>query len=281
MADRFSEGLEKYRTGAYEEAGALFQQELEQDDSNPKTWNALGICLSKMGRYDDASTCFENALGLDPGNTTYEKNLARNKNQAERSPSPATLPGSPDLKNGIAGFFHQLFLTMKCMVSHPHEFFASKKDEDWKVGFKYYIFFAALFAILSGVITAFTINIQWAVSLSAILFVILLIVPFISSAFLALGIQVLGGNRGLHDPLIICVYASIPGLLLGWIPVAGIIAGLFGLFLEIVGVKEMEGFSTVRAIGAILLVPLIIFAITIVLLISAFMILGATLFRMF
>ncbi|WP_181391323.1 tetratricopeptide repeat protein [Methanospirillum stamsii] len=78
----FDEGMRLFRSGDIPGACEQFHQAVEQDENNHKAWNALGICLSKTGEYEDAETCFENALMLDPGNATYEKN--REKNDQKR-----------------------------------------------------------------------------------------------------------------------------------------------------------------------------------------------------
>lgn len=78
----FDEGMRLFRSGDIPGACDQFHQAVEQDENNHKAWNALGICLSKTGEYEDAETCFENALMLDPGNATYEKN--REKNDQKR-----------------------------------------------------------------------------------------------------------------------------------------------------------------------------------------------------
>jgi len=67
-----------FRSGDVPGACEQFHQAVEQDENNHKAWNALGICLSKSDEYEDADTCFENALMLDPGNSTYERNRERN-----------------------------------------------------------------------------------------------------------------------------------------------------------------------------------------------------------
>jgi len=53
----------------------------EEDDQNPKIWNALGVALSKSGDLESADVCFENAVMLDPGNLTYERNLGKNQDK--------------------------------------------------------------------------------------------------------------------------------------------------------------------------------------------------------
>lgn len=100
MGDFFKIGLQKYREGDYEQAGELFQQDIENDETNPKCWNALGICMSKLGQYDNADTCFKNALMLEPGNSTYEKNLANNQKFLGNTPDPiANFASSNEIPN--------------------------------------------------------------------------------------------------------------------------------------------------------------------------------------
>ena len=88
----FNEGMKLFRAGDIPAACEQFQQAVEQDENNHKAWNALGICLSKSGELEDAATCFENALMLDPGNSTYEKNQEKNEKQ---KPKGKQIPNKP------------------------------------------------------------------------------------------------------------------------------------------------------------------------------------------
>jgi len=76
--DKFKAGLQAYRAGNFEEAGELLQEALEIDDQNHKAWNALGIVCSKIGNYEDADVCYENALTIAPETTIYEENRTKN-----------------------------------------------------------------------------------------------------------------------------------------------------------------------------------------------------------
>ena len=71
----FKEGLKEYRAGNYKISEDLFHSSLELDDQNPKVWNSLGIIYSKTRERENALTCFQNALLLDPDNLTYQKNV--------------------------------------------------------------------------------------------------------------------------------------------------------------------------------------------------------------
>ncbi len=79
---------------------------------------------------------------------------------------------------------------------------------------------------------------------------------FISGTFLHLGVYVAGGKKGSNQTLKALVYTSTPSLLFGWIPVMNIIAGMWSLGLNIIGIREFHEISTGRAILAVL-IPLI------------------------
>ena len=75
----YDEGMSLFKTANYRAAAEQFADVTEADENNHKAWNALGICLSKTGQYDQADVCFENAVTLDPSNVTYKKNRDNNK----------------------------------------------------------------------------------------------------------------------------------------------------------------------------------------------------------
>lgn len=79
--DFFQLGLSAFKIGQYENAINLFHKAIDEDNNNPKIWNAFGVTLSKQGDFISARKCFENALMMDPGNITYEKNRDKNEKQ--------------------------------------------------------------------------------------------------------------------------------------------------------------------------------------------------------
>jgi tetratricopeptide (TPR) repeat protein len=92
----FDSGLIDFKAGKYEEAAHQFLEITESDEENHKAWNALGICLSKTGKYDDASLCFDNAISLSPDNSTYKKNRARNEKKIQPVKKTKNQPSNTD-----------------------------------------------------------------------------------------------------------------------------------------------------------------------------------------
>ena len=77
----FETGMKLFREKDYTGATEQFHEVVEKDETNHKVWNALGVVLTKTGQYEDADTCYSNALTIAPGTRVYQRN--KDKNQAK------------------------------------------------------------------------------------------------------------------------------------------------------------------------------------------------------
>ena len=59
-------GTENLHEGNFESALSFFEQALLLEPENPDLWNQKGITLRSLGRYDEASECYNKSLQLDP-----------------------------------------------------------------------------------------------------------------------------------------------------------------------------------------------------------------------
>ena len=59
-------GLDNLRDGDFESALSFFEQALLLKPDDPDLWNQKGIVLRSLGRYDEASDCYNKSLQLDP-----------------------------------------------------------------------------------------------------------------------------------------------------------------------------------------------------------------------
>ena len=75
----FDEGMRAFNKKDYHTAITLFLQATEEDEQNHKAWNALGVTYVNIHQYNDADTCFKNAIALAPGNDIYLKNRLKNR----------------------------------------------------------------------------------------------------------------------------------------------------------------------------------------------------------
>ena len=59
-------GTKNLQEGNFEFALSFFEQALLLEPENPDLWNQKGIALRSLGRYDEASECYNKSLQLDP-----------------------------------------------------------------------------------------------------------------------------------------------------------------------------------------------------------------------
>jgi len=59
-------GLQNIKNGDFETALSYFDQALLLKPDDPDLWNHKGIVLRSLGRYNEASECYNKSLRLDP-----------------------------------------------------------------------------------------------------------------------------------------------------------------------------------------------------------------------
>ena len=52
--------------GNYNDALSFFDQALSLDPTNPDFWNLKGMALRSLGRYDEATDCYNKSLEIEP-----------------------------------------------------------------------------------------------------------------------------------------------------------------------------------------------------------------------
>jgi len=91
-----------------------------------------------------------------------------------------------------------------------------------------------------------------------VIYIVAIIMSFIGAAVMHLFVYLCGGRNGYANTYKTMAYGGTPSILLGWIPFVGIIASIWGLVLEVKGLKALHGMTTGRAVLAILLPVIII-----------------------
>lgn len=94
---QYTRGLRAFRSGNFQTAVELLSDAVEIDEQNDLAWNALGTACAKIGRYEDADLCFENAISIAPDNPVYHKNKRVNAKHL-KSGSPVVRPKKPLLE---------------------------------------------------------------------------------------------------------------------------------------------------------------------------------------
>ena len=170
------------------------------------------------------------------------------------------------------------FELIKGFILSPVETFRKVKDTDYGDTLVYFLILVLINTILSipvmlfllpsawfsGIFTLFglgTLSGFWFVIFAVMMIIASVVFLFIGSAWLHLWVYVFGGRNGYRETLKALAFGDTPALLLGWIPMIGILAGIWALVLSVLGVRELQGISTGRALGAVLvavIIPLLI-----------------------
>jgi Yip1 domain len=99
----------------------------------------------------------------------------------------------------------------------------------------------------------------------AVLFIVIfaggLIFTILGSAWLHLWVWIVGGRKGFMQTIKAVMYGMTPNLLLGWVPIVGVIFFVWALILDILGIRELHEISASKAVIALavaVLIPLIL-----------------------
>ncbi|MCK4475244.1 MAG: YIP1 family protein [Methanophagales archaeon] len=171
---------------------------------------------------------------------------------------------------------------IKGFLFRPSETFDASKEDTIGDAFKYFVVLLAIYAVLFSimVLVAFS-AMSWMVEpwaammgltagplLAVAMFVLSLIsgiiAVFIMGLWMHIWVYIVGGRKGVKQTIKALMYGATPSYLLGWIPFIGIIAGIWALIVEIIGIRQLHELSTGKAVLAFILaiiIPAIIAAI--------------------
>ena len=179
---------------------------------------------------------------------------------------------------------------VKGFILNPVESFNKYKPEEFGEAFKYYLVLLLIFSVLYALIAGLGMGSYMAaipgfggagmglgmiVGIIIFFFIIGIVGLFIQSIIVHIFVAILGGKQGFTKTVAAMIYASTPSMLLGWIPIIGIIAGIWAFILEILAIREIQEMSTARAVLAIIL-PIIIIMVLVILLIGFFLVAAVT-----
>lgn len=177
-------------------------------------------------------------------------------------------------------------------ITRPAETFRAVREETFGIAITYFGALLIVNAVLSAIVGYFGFGIGAGMPgsgiagasglgamVTALIFALIagIIGLAIGSILLHIGVIVMGGRGGFMQTFKAVIYGQTPYYLLGWIPIVGLIAGIWGLVVEIFGIRELHDMTTGRAVFAWLISLIIVLIIVAVLVV----ILGALLFTVF
>ena len=187
----------------------------------------------------------------------------------------------------------EYFEPIKGFVLSPVETFQKVKDTDYGDTLVYFLVLVLINTVLLVPIMLITLSSMWTVfngmfqrlgfgtltGFGIVMFAVMMIIGalvllFFGAAWLHLWVYLFGGRKGYQETLKVLAFGETPALLLGWIPVVGMLGGIWSLVLFILGIRELQGISTGRALGAVILAVMIPLLIVVVL--AAFLFIAYT-----
>ncbi|WP_319580664.1 tetratricopeptide repeat protein [uncultured Methanospirillum sp.] len=94
----FRSGMSAFKEKQYDEAAVQFTKAIQDHAVMHKSFNALGVTYSKIGKIKEAKACFLKAHALDPTNETYKRNLKKISGKISQPNKPPVPP--PAQKTG-------------------------------------------------------------------------------------------------------------------------------------------------------------------------------------
>jgi len=158
------------------------------------------------------------------------------------------------------GFLKVYYETAKKVLLRPAEFFREMPVDG---GYKAALIFAIMTAVVMGIgLTAITLG----VGFLAIVFapIAVTISVFIAGGLLLLAARIMGGKASYEATVKIVCYTNVVNLV-GWIPIVSIAGSIYGLWLTIVGMREVHKLSLGKAIAAVAITIAVVFIVVVIL----------------
>lgn len=172
---------------------------------------------------------------------------------------------------------------IKGFLFSPSATFDASKGDTLGDAFKYFVVILVIYAILIAIIASAAMSLfagmfggfglmpfgaTMGLAAGVFFFIAALIVGiiaiFISGLWLHIWVYLMGGRNGVEKTIIAVLYGETPHLLLGWIPILNFIALIWTLIVNIIGVRQLHGLTTGKAVLAVILaliIPLIVFGV--------------------
>jgi hypothetical protein len=182
---------------------------------------------------------------------------------------------------------------IKGFVLSPAETFRKVRDTDYSDTLVYFLVLVLIHTVLSVPVMLITLSSMWTVfggifprfslgtltgfgiiMMAVMMIIAALVFLFIGAGWLHLWVYPVGGRHGYRETFKAIAFGGTPALLLGWIPLFGILAWIWSFVLSILGVRELHGISTGRALGAVILAVIVPILILVVL--AAFLFIAYT-----
>lgn len=135
---------------------------------------------------------------------------------------------------------------IKGFLFSPTKTFDVSKEDTLGNAVIYFITLLMICAVLSSIVgwSVF----RYGVTMAFLIFLLGILGVFIGGLWTHLWVYLFGGRKGVTQTLKALLYGATPGCVLGWIPIVGIIAVLWGFIVQIVGIRQLQEMPTIKAV---------------------------------
>jgi hypothetical protein len=160
----------------------------------------------------------------------------------------------------MGGFLRDYYVKGKEVVMTPLTFFQNMPTTG---GYKDPLIFALITAVIMGVgLTIITLGVGFLAIIFAPIAVCVSI--FIAALLLLICAKIVGGTGTYEATVRVASYANIVNII-GWIPLVSILGSLYGLFLTVIGMREIHKLTTAKAIIAVAIAIAVVFIVVVLL----------------
>jgi hypothetical protein len=167
-----------------------------------------------------------------------------------------------------------IFTKIRGFLFEPARTFREVKGEDLGESLTYLAVLTLVFAVLAAAATLLSVGgmsgafgiatgVFAVFAVFIFMFIAVAVTTLIGTVWLHIWVYLVGGREGMGQTWKVVVYSMTPALLLGWIPLIGLIANLWAVVLEVIGIRELHGLSTARAVLAVVLPYILLFVLAV------------------
>jgi hypothetical protein len=158
---------------------------------------------------------------------------------------------------------------VKGFIIDPEESFRQSSADDLGEALMYFAVLLAINAVLSGIISMALGTVTTGIVTVIFDFISWIIGLFVTGIVVHIFVVLFIGGKGIEQTFKVMMYGATPALLLGWIPLVSIIAGLWSLVLYILGIRELHETTTGKAAAAVI-VPFVLLLVAVTIILAAF-----------
>lgn len=173
---------------------------------------------------------------------------------------------------------------VKQIISNPTGFFESLSENGIKDCYVYFLLVSLVYAVLGTILSvafrsfgfavlpadeaALGVGIAFASGIGS--WIAGLVFIFVGIAIWHVWLMIFGARVPFEKTMQTSIYAATPFYVFGWIPILGVLAGIWTMVLNIIALPKTHGLSTTKSVIAVLLpsVLIVMFAVTLIALIA-------------